>query len=288
MAHYGAVWAVPVFFMITGYLILDPEREITTKKLKMNCVRVLLAIIIFSGGYGFLKQLGNLSKGPIFILGEILKAIIECSGSGHLWYLYVLLGIYLVLPLFRLLVQKTDVLEIDKLLMVLLVFDFVLPWICSMVKIRDYFSVPFTYPIFYILLGYRLKNKSYRKNIAHLIGLICVGGILAFAYVGVTDDKFIGYMSPLTAGLAGSIFWMIINTKVNYSDGLWNLDRLCFAVYLIHPVFIHFLYEMLKISPINFKLYFLAAIGMWILFSICSFIGAVVMRKIPLLKKYIL
>ena len=47
-----SMWAVPVFLMVTGSLLLDENRKLTLNKLlKKYVVRILLSIVIFVAIY---------------------------------------------------------------------------------------------------------------------------------------------------------------------------------------------------------------------------------------------
>ena len=69
---------------------------------------------------------------------------------------------------------------------------------------------------------------------------------------------------------------------------MWNVDRLCFGVYLIHPVFINFTYKLLKVSPVSFNLYWLVMPVFGVIFVIIAFFGSWIMSKIKPLREYVL
>ena len=69
---------------------------------------------------------------------------------------------------------------------------------------------------------------------------------------------------------------------------LWRIDRLCFGVYLIHPVFIHLMYRFFNISPVNFGDSILAVLVFFVGFSIVSFAASRVMSLIKPLREYVL
>lgn len=71
-------------------------------------------------------------------------------------------------------------------------------------------------------------------------------------------------------------------------SAIWKIDRLCFGVYLIHPVFIQFVYRMLKINPCSFRLYWMAAMLFFAAFAICSFAASFIMQLIPWLRRNVL
>lgn len=96
------------------------------------------------------------------------------------------------------------------------------------------------------------------------------------------------YNSPLIAILASSIFILFERYNGYESNIIWKIDRLCFGVYLIHPLFIQFVYRFLKIIPVNFNTYPIITIMMFTFFTICAFLSSFIMRLIKPLKNYVL
>lgn len=85
---------VPVFFMISGYLLFDREVGSTTFILKKT-PRVLIPAIFWSMFYVLFIALYN---GRIPTISEFANALIAPS-MYHLWYLFFAVGIYLLLPM---------------------------------------------------------------------------------------------------------------------------------------------------------------------------------------------
>lgn len=93
----------------------------------------------------------------------------------------------------------------------------------------------------------------------------------------------------MIAVLSIAVFCLFMGVKSDKIDFIWKIDRLCFGVYLIHPVFINFVYKFLKITPVTFDTFYPAmTFVFWIIFVIVSFVGVWIMYQIPILKKYIL
>lgn len=78
-------WAVPVFFMVSGALFLEPSREITLKKLyKKSIFHIVVCIIVWGFFYSLLDQYiyGTLSAKsvPVAVYG-----IVTGNTGYHLW-----------------------------------------------------------------------------------------------------------------------------------------------------------------------------------------------------------
>ena len=78
------------------------------------------------------------------------------------------------------------------------------------------------------------------------------------------------------------------NLKIKESNYLWQMDRLCFCVYLVHPVFINFMYKFIKITPLNIRIIPIGITVFFMIFVIVSFVASFILNKIPFLRKNVL
>ena len=289
-------WAVPVFLMITGALFLSKKKVITYRECLLKySKRILLALFVFGIPFSMLEIIMNTKRIDAVIFPEAILNVLTGNSWSHLWYLYALIGIYLVLPLIKAFVDKAERKDIEVILVVLFVFNFVLPVINKLFNIHIAFELPISsFPIFYVLLGtymYRETPRMFRDKRA------CIGILLGAFMVLLVINRLtvpyggalLGYNSPLIVVIASMVFLLLKGSTIKASDHLWRLDRLCFGVYLVHPVFINFVYKFMKVTPlIAGKLYPLVVVLFWMLFVLSSFLASWIMGKIKPLKKYIL
>lgn len=89
--------AVPLFVMTSSYLLL-PLKDDNTTFFKRRFIRVLVPFAVWSCIYAFWPVLmGDLpaSELPMRLLHPIWNFN---DDSGHLWYIYMLIGLYLFMP----------------------------------------------------------------------------------------------------------------------------------------------------------------------------------------------
>lgn len=94
--------AVPIFFLITGALILVPEQDIG-KFYRKRIGKVLQPLILWSLVYAFIYK----SATPLDSLIDILKGV----STGHLWYFYAIIGLYLSAPFLGKIYVNSNLLE---------------------------------------------------------------------------------------------------------------------------------------------------------------------------------
>ena len=291
--HYIMYWAVPCFFMITGCLLLSkPQfsyRECYCKYLR----RIILSILIFGYGYSLIRELSETG----FKISIFLKAITDVltfHTFSHLWYLYELVGIYLLIPFLKRMIDKLTKRELEVLLFVLFTFDYLIPFLGVITKTSPAFYVQFSYSLFYLLLGYYLKHYVKPET-----GFYIVSGLTAMILAGIISyndpvpgNHLLEYNSPIIAAAAASIFSFFMCKKEDLKElvhkkAVVTIERACFGIYLVHPFFIQFFYRILKITPGSFGHYFVGSVVMFMIVSALSFITAGIMTRIPGLKSIV-
>ena len=80
------MWAVPIFLMVSGALLLDPAREITIAKiLRKYLKRVLVALVISSVLFRIIDIVMDGEPFTFFNLMGALEDLFMGDGWSHLW-----------------------------------------------------------------------------------------------------------------------------------------------------------------------------------------------------------
>ena len=289
-------FAVPVFFLISGKLLLGSQKKLTYKMTFEKYVRrIVLALAFFGIPFAVIKTYLELHAfSPI----AIIKAFVCNESFSHLWYLYTLVAVYLILPLLKSAVHHVSgsTLLIGSVCM--LIFSYVIPLISHLTGWKIAFEIAAPYPIFYFIVGYYISKLQEPKDAKWMhasvaVIIVSIAAITIIILAGIDTEYLCSYDSPIIALYSVAIYYLSQNLKVSelsekHISVIWKIDRLCFGVYLIHPVFIQFVYRMVKIDPCSFRLYPLAAIVFFAVFTILSFAVSFIMQLIPWLRKNVL
>ena len=175
----------------------------------------------------------------------------------------------------------------------MLIFNFCLPLVNVLAGLEIAFKLPLTaYPVFYLLLGYYIHNEKPEwagKTWIAVAGIFLSAGIIiAVRMRGGSLSSIMSYASPVAVMFTTGIFILFDQIKRNCSERVWKIDRLCFGVYLIHPLFIQFCYKFLHVTPTGNSLYPVLSIVFALAFTVIAFIASWVMSLIKPLKKYVL
>ena len=94
-------WCVPVFVMLSGMFLLDPKHSLPPSKLFFgHMLRIAAALAVWGTAYALVErvQVHGLSWESV---RAALYQVLLGKTCFHLWFLYMLLGLYLVTPVLR-------------------------------------------------------------------------------------------------------------------------------------------------------------------------------------------
>lgn len=296
-------WAVPVFFMVSGALFLEPSRELTLKKLyKKSIFHIVVCIIVWGFFYSLLDQYiyGTLSAKsvPVAVYG-----IVTGNTGYHLWFLYTLVMLYIAVPLFRLITCHGSKRQLEYALVVWAIFSLLIGQINTLgedvglgVNLLPY--SPFVIAGYggYFLLGYYLTAyplKGRIKTACYILAClsICtiIGGKLLLLSVWKTETATFELPLGVFSGLiAAALFTLAQNFKVSdaASRVTFFLGQRSFGIYLIHVFFVSLVYHIWNVKP-GFCQPVLAVSISSVGIFVASLLVSWMLSKIPLLRKLV-
>lgn len=297
----GCKIAVPLFFMVSGALLLPRDESLSTL-FRKRVLRFVLVIVIFSI-FQYIYFLVN--TGAPFDIGFFLRATYS-SGmlAPQYWFLYAYLGGLLLLPFLRKMAVHLRPVHFIYLFVLELVFIGILPVFEYLLKVgpAGLSVLPVvTSVVFFFLMGYFFENyvgeKFYRPRYA-VIAVVCaiavieIAGFITRLQIQQTRqiDWYLTLANNLIAVPTISAFFLI---KYAYKCRAWPswLNRAIvwfganvFAVYLLENMFRDQLEPLER--ALRPHLHRLPACFVWVICTvIAGTIAAVILRRIPLLKR---
>lgn len=265
-------WAVPVFVMISGDLFLDPQKEITIKMIFSKYIkRIIVTFIIWSLLYGLVYN-------KEFTIDTALTIV---KGHYHLWYLYLIIGLYLCVPILRLITADKKITEYFLLLS--LVFTFFVPTALDVSKLVLFsknanilkivaaienvlnakmllFLVLGYTP--YFILGYYLKNVKISKKMEFCIYLLGIIGWISTFILTMQASKIAGkkinfynykYLGVLCESIAVYVFakcrMSLVQGKL-YQKVVTVLSNASLGVYLVHVMVLDKVYKIIPVATL--------------------------------------
>jgi surface polysaccharide O-acyltransferase-like enzyme len=169
---------VPLFFMISGALLLQPSKldEPIGLFLKKRVARVGVAFLFWSVIY-FLWA--YYVQGTPLTFYTVTQELLQGGAYYQFWFIYAIMGIYLLTPLLRMMVKnaKRDILRYLIVLWIIATFVPPLVHLATGLAIDDTLLVLSGY-IGYFVLGVYLMNVKVKTKT--LVALLAIGVSLTF------------------------------------------------------------------------------------------------------------
>lgn len=294
---YNAItrFAVPVFLMITGALLLGREYE-STDFLKKRMSRLVPAFLFWSLVYIIYQW----HEGATYFNSDIrgnIEQILRRLKSGtfyHLWYVYMLIGLYLIIPIISKFVRNASEKELLYFLAI---------WLITIILSEPYFNRLngtielryFSGYIGYLVLGYYLANKQFKAH-----GLIAFATFLFICFTMVitlgtyylmvtTKELSTVFYEPLglcALILSASAFFIAKNIVVRLSFRITiifeNVSKYTLGIYFIHALILN----VLAVNNITYAIFnpWLSIPVIALLCFVISWMLIYVMSKLPVLK----
>ena len=336
-------WCVPIFLLISGYLFLNPERELTYPvMIKKYCRRIALAILLFGVPYAASELIVAERTFRIGMIPEAVKMTLTGNSWSHMWYLYLILFLYLITPLLKKVLRALPVWCVGIVIVLIFLGSSVAPFLN---KVLDINSIPVlpdggVYFLYY-LCGYlfarregrvdrgrnagrqmvesgngrragdntegdgetqNVESRAWNVWLTAVAAVLALGMVLSRTLAGFSIQMAYNY--PFTVLLAVLLFaagqsgrWGNAAYRIPWQEA----GALSFAVYLVHPVYVNLLYKFVKITPFTLLeqcgvqsvaaghvLLLVLLFAFCLLVLVLATVTAWVLRKIPVLRKYVL
>lgn len=294
-------FAIILFIMASGYLLLRKQQpiEVIPKRIK----RILLPFIFWLIVYAIIKIIFRQGLGPNWQILDIFTFIIKgfldpTLISVQFWYVYMILGLYILSPVLSRWIQNAPIREIEYLLIV---------WV--IVSIFQFFNIDsilldylryFTGAIGYFILGYYLaiKNNHALKNKQFGLMLFIIGTLITFvgtillSVITNQQSLFFIRLGDITPGAclqAIGIYIIVFNTDFDRIDNRFkeyiiNISKTSYGIYLVNVLVLN-LFEKIHIINLTGFAFFDIIIGI-ILVTVVSYIIIIIMDKIKILRSF--
>ena len=248
-----ARFGVPVFVMITGALLLPREYELGDF-FKRRLGRIIPPFIFWSLVYvAYAWYNEDITFTPdIWADTKIVLHQLKFGAYYHLWYVYMLIGLYFVIPVLSKFVRNASEKEIVYFLIVWLAVMFLAqPYLSRFSPVVDmrYFAGY----IGYLVLGHYLAVKEFSPKFTRgwllLIFMLTLALIVSGTYWSCLQKTgltlFYEPLGPPIVLLSSSVFLLVRFTVIKWPARLKKVrDLICaytFGIYLAHALILDIL-----------------------------------------------
>lgn len=244
-------FAVPVFVMITGALLLGRDEDVITF-LKKRLSRVVVPFLFWSlvyVAYAYYNE-DILYTGNSWITVKQILHQLKFGASYHLWYVYMLIGMYLIIPILSKFMRNAT--ERDMIY-------FLVIWLMVMLLTQPYMmrynpqidTRYFGGYIGYLVLGYYLANKSFTMpKIALWMAVLFIVSVAVITfgtaglfhhYNGISTLMYEPLSWPVVVLSSGMFLWVRF-AKVTVPGWLITtrdfIGKYNYGIYLAHALFL--------------------------------------------------
>ena len=290
-------WNVPVFVMISGALFLG--REIPVRRICSKYVlRMAAAFCFWSAVYA----VGALESGTSGLLTALIL------GPYHLWFLFMIAGLYLCQPFFRPIAADGG--RSRYFLLLALVFAALLPTLETLV--RDFggealigrFGAAMLnvgqmrmYAVLgyggYFVLGFWLNRTELSRRQRIVIYALGLLGALATVRLDLTlalrtQQPCDNYYGRFTLGVlfeALAVFTLFKYAHLRSNDTVRRLSDRTFGAFLVHLLLVEHVEPLLGLSALSFAPA-LSVLALSALATLLSYAVSEALHRIPFVKKY--
>lgn len=249
-------WAVPVFLMISGALLLRQSKHIGWNDVWRYERRMALVLITFGYLFCILEEYVSLRVvGPELFWSSLFN-LLSGKSWAHLWYIYALMGIYLLLPVLKAFVASATNSDWRTLLCIMFVATILIPSINSAFGLELCTSIWLPSYVFYFLLGdYAYRNLCLNAGLSvSCLGLSVAGGVVRTLYA-LSGDYGSWVRSPSSVFVAPLALLVFLSFKrwldrpFSSHGAVACLSSYSFGIYVLHPVFLNVAYKALGLGP---------------------------------------
>ena len=296
--YFGMAWGPILFFVISGACILNSQTD-AISFLKKRLSRVLVPTVLWSIIYIFVEH-SVWNSLPVVECFDCIPRILISPQYGLMWFMYALLGIYLLAPIIsKWLANSTQ----KELLFYLILWSCVLiiPYLnafgidASPLLFDNNVFYYFGGFLWYAVAGYYcnryVKINNFNVTILLISAVILISPVYVFLikhFTGARLDNS-ACVIPMVTTLFGFVFWK--NVKLPgwvegglIKQGVESISKLSFGIYLIHMLFMY----PFRLWIAQFNLNYAIQLPLTVLIiGVMSYVTSWIISKLPF-GKYII
>jgi len=289
--YFLCLWTIPVFVMISGALLLNKKQPSIKAFYKKRLSRIGVALVFWTVFYlGVRLGLNH----EALTVQQGISLVLQGNPYCHLWFLYMIAGLYLVTPFLQILVQHLSV----KHCFILSALIMVSADIFHLCNVMVWGMTPSVFTLFvpyisYYILGYLIHHtwpRHYMPGMWVAIGLIASVVYLmcsAPSFIQLQSQQFglffFGFFGAPIAFMAIAIFWAFREACITpLSPRLKHLASCTMGIYVVHLFILKVMQILLENEASDQDVWIGLVLGSLIAFGL-SYGLVSILKKIPVI-----
>jgi Uncharacterized protein conserved in bacteria len=238
---------VPVFVAISGRFLLEHYEKGNLKLFyKKRLPRLLMPFVFWSFIYALWKIYVLKAENPYLAFTDFLTG----NSYVHLWFFYMLLGLYVITPLLYKLKENLSEKQLRIVTIIFLVVGLVSEFIQGATGHKYFVCFWFFDDIGYFLFGYAFRNFKPKKNYRFLLYffLSCTIASILLVLVkshvsGIAWQYFCTGLNPFNI-IASMTLYVYFNNLELRSNFLSKVSKYTLGIYVIHMLILETLMNL--------------------------------------------
>ena len=246
-----------------------------------------LVFITFVFGYCVIEYVFTYGISDIWkVFYMSLFNFIQGKSWAAMWYMYLLIGLYIITPLLRPFVKNASKREMRFVIYCLAICAYIIPTINNIfsIEITTFYLGGFKYLLLY-LSGYAIANGYFEEKNIYILGIIGFISYITLSsfhiLIGDNDGIFIVLFSAAVYSFFANGHYKLKNNRI---IELISVDS--FGIYLIHTFWLNLFNKGFHIYPDILPLFF-GEMAMLIVTVILSIISVEILKRLPVFKKFL-
>ncbi len=306
----AARFAVPIFFMVSGVFFLDPDKETGIKKIfSKNIPRLIVAFAFWAIAYEIYPAFTDWVKTGEFDFQIIvfgLKKILYGNEHFHLYFIYLIIGLYIITPILRVFTKNATRRQTEYFLLLFFLCSGVLPTLLKFAPFSIFSRIfnklgirMVTGYVGYFLAGHYFSKYNLLKPsriLLYVLGVVaivaaCIGTMSLSSAKAATDVLLYEGLSAFSMLYSAAVFVFVKNLgclnalSAKASNRIAWASKTTFGIYLMHD-FLNIALRGFNISLINYPPFIAVPIYSVGTFLLCMLISGLLL-KIPVARKWI-
>jgi len=289
-------WSVPVFFMCSGIVFLDINKQIKTKRIYKKYIPKLLGALVL---WAFIYEIA--AGATLF---GALYNIFTFNTHYHLYFIYIMILAYAIVPIIRVYMQAATKRNIEYVLCFWLFFAIVFPFLKNFYPLSltgglvNQYIINFAYGLIgYMILGHYVNTYQLKKKTEYIIYILGILGFLV-TFLGTVimskakscnEQMFFEGLSPNVFVMALAVFLVAkkIGEKIN-SEKVANIffvfSKSSFTIYLCHDL-VNSLFRKLGVLTLPNALFTIPLVALGV-FLISFIFYVTILKLLPIFDRF--
>ena len=294
------IWCIPMFAMLSGAFLLDPKKSVRLRDIFLKYIlRVVIVLVV----WGVIYALLDCREFSWPQIKQALHNVLWADSKYHLWFLFIMIGLYLVTPILRAFVRGASRGDLHWFFLLVFVFaslvpaaEMLLPGKVSSLllvwagKLDIHLVLGY---VGYYVAGYYLKNYTLNRVaefMIYILGILGVAGAVWAIQKGTFLSILLDELAPHVVFMTVAVFVLFryvlgVSDERSRRQRLGGVSKVTLGIYLIHPLFLMLL-DRLDITTLSFTPVLSVPVLAGLIFF-CSFLVAWLLSKIPLIGRWL-